>query len=266
MRASALAMLAVVSLAMGAQMRANGIEAMRTGTIQGRVTLTGPAPANPIIRMGADPLCAKVAREAGRRPTQEIVVVGAAGGLANVFVDLQGNFPAVAPPPKEAVVITQRGCVYSPRVVGLRVGQSLRIVNRDTLLHNLHGVSTKSNGFNTTQPSSGMVNDFPMRAAETLVHLTCDVHSWMSAYIGVESHPYFAVSGSDGTFTIANVPAGRRTIRAWHERYGWITKTVTVKPDGATTLDLSYPGAAQPAKAMRSIAVPDGTLTLFTVG
>jgi plastocyanin len=256
---------AMMLIAVGAQVSggAAAAAAAQGGTIKGRVKLTGPAPANPPIRMGADPLCARLAREAGKRPTQEFVIVDATGGLANAFVDLQGTFPTVPPAPKDAVVITQRGCVYSPRVAGVRVGQTLRLVNADTLLHNLHGVSTKDNGFNTTQPSSGSVNNFPMKTAETMLHLTCDVHSWMSAYVGVESHPYFAVSGPDGTFTIANVPPGRRTIRAWHERYGWINKTIDVKPGATATVDLSYTGAEKPATRTRNLAVSEGFVAQF---
>jgi hypothetical protein len=262
--------MAIAVLMASAPMRA-GVSAAQTGaagqtgTIKGRVVLSGSRPANPPIRMGADPLCAKLARESGKRPTQEYVVTDATGGLTNSFVEVQGSFPSAPPPSKDPVVITQRGCVYSPRVAGVRVGQMLRIVNADTLLHNLHGVSAKSNGFNTTQPKSGMANDFPMKAAETMLHLTCDVHSWMSAYVGVESHPYFAVTGADGTFAIARVPAGRRTIRAWHERYGWITRTVDLKPGGTATVDLRYTGAEKPSTGARHITVPDGTLARFTL-
>jgi plastocyanin len=261
--AAATFVIAIAVMAIGAPVR--GAAAAAGGTIKGRVKLAGPAPANPMIRMGADPLCARLVRQSGKRPTQELVVVDAMGGLANVFVDLQGTFPAVTAPPKDPVVITQRGCVYTPRVVGVRVGQTLRIVNADTLLHNLHGISTKDNGFNTTQPGSGMVNNFPMKTAETLLHLTCDVHSWMSAYVGVESHPYFAVSGADGTFTLANVPPGRRTIRAWHERYGWITRTVDVKPGGTATVELGYTGTEKPATRTRHLVVPAGSVALFTL-
>jgi hypothetical protein len=268
--ASATSVLAVAVLMASVPMRTGASAAQRgavaqTGTIKGRVVLTGSRPANPPIRMGADPLCARLARESGKRPTQEYVVTDATGGLTNAFVDLQGSFPAAPAPPKDVVVITQRGCVYSPRVTGIRVGQMLRIVNDDTLLHNLHGVSAKSNGFNTTQPRSGMVNDFTMKAAETMMHLTCDVHSWMNAYIGVESHPYFAVTGADGTFTIASVPAGRRTVRAWHERYGWITRTVDLKPGGTATVDLRYTGTEKPATGARRVTLPEGTLARFTL-
>ena len=256
--------IAVALIVTGAQVHGGGQAAAGTGTIKGQVKLAGKAPANPPIRMGADPLCAKLARESGKRPIQEFVVADANGGLANSFVELEGTFTNVPPAPKDPVVIRQQGCVYSPRVVGIRVGQALRMVNSDTLLHNLHGVSTKNNGFNHTQPQSGAVDNFVMKSAETMLHVTCDVHSWMSAWVGVETHPYFAVTAADGSFTIANAPAGRRTIRAWQERYGWVMKTIDVKAGATTTVDLSYTGAEKPATKAQDVAIPEGTLAFFS--
>src|SRR6188472_3903795 len=179
--ALAVAIVVTVVPVHGGQGAAGKQGAPATGTIQGYVKLMGQAPPNPPIRMGADPLCAKLTRESGKRPIQEFVVTDGKGGLANAFVELQGTFTNVPAAPKDPVVIRQQGCVYSPRVVGIRVGQPLRLVNADTLLHNLHGISAKDNGFNHTQPQSGAVDNFVMKAAETMVHMTCDVHSWMSA-------------------------------------------------------------------------------------
>src|SRR5262245_46600231 len=95
-----------------------------TGTIEGRVRLTGPAPGNAVIRMGADPACAAAARARSARPVQETVVRAADGGLANAFVEVQGTFPS-SPPPSAPVTIDQQGCLYTPRVVGVQVGQTL---------------------------------------------------------------------------------------------------------------------------------------------
>jgi hypothetical protein len=62
----------------------------------------------------------------------------------------------------------------------------------------------------------------------------------------VEAHPYFNVTNETGSFTIPNVPAGRHQIRAWHERYGWVTKTVDVKPGETATMDFAYTGQEHP--------------------
>src|SRR5690348_3170179 len=125
-----------------------------TGTIQGHVRLSGPAPGNPIIRMGMDPMCANL--NAGpSRPVQQIVLRSADGGLANAFVTLKGTFAKV-PPPSAPVVIRQVKCIDEPRVVGAMVGQTLRIVNGDTLAHETHAANSTTNTFKVTQPHSDM--------------------------------------------------------------------------------------------------------------
>jgi plastocyanin len=226
-----------------------------TGTIAGHVRLTGTPPPNPLIRMGRDPMCAKL--NAGARPVQQIVVRSADGGLANAFVELQGNFPNT-PVPSEPVVIDQQNCTYVPRVSGARVGQTLRLTNGDMLLHNLHAISANGNSFNEAQPRSGMMFNYQLKAEEKMLRLKCDVHSWMFAYVGVETHPYFGVTKADGAYTISNVPAGRYTIRAWHERYGWTPEMVEVKPGATATVDFTYTGTERPdAASVRELIVPD---------
>lgn len=216
-----------------------------SGTIHGHVRLTGRAPGNPIIRMGMDPMCA--AANAGPvKPVQEIVKTSADGGLANVFVTLKGTF-AQTPPPGAPVVIRQVKCIDQPRVVGAMVGQTLRIVNSDTLAHETHAANSTTNTFKVTQPHSDMVFDYRLKGPEEMLRLACDVHRWMTAWVGVEPHPYFNVTSDAGGFTIANVPPGRHQIRAWHERYGWLTKTVDVKAGATATVDFAYTGQEHPA-------------------
>jgi plastocyanin len=229
-----------------------------TGTIEGRVRLAGPARANSLIRMGLDPLCARL--QGATKPRQEITLRSADGGLANVFVALEGTFPATAVP-STPVVINQRKCMYVPRVVGARVGQVLRLINSDTLLHNVHSISAKGNDFNETQPHSDMVFNFTLKGEEML-RLKCDVHSWMTAYIGVVNHPYFAVSDEMGTFTIKNVPAGRQTVRVWHERYGRLTQMADVKAGGTTMVNFEYSGNEKPSAAdVHELLLPTTAMT-----
>jgi hypothetical protein len=118
---------------------------------------------------------------------------------------LIGDFPDT-PVPAEPVSVDQRGCIYRPRVVGLRVGQPLIVRNSDDGLHNVH-------------------NNFHPRDSGIL-RIECDVHTWMVAFVGVVNHPYFAVTGKDGSFELHDVPAGTYDDRAWHERLGAITSQV----------------------------------------
>jgi hypothetical protein len=235
---------AVLFTAVVAGSTASAAAADGTGTVQGHVRLDGPAPGNPIIRMGMDPMCASL--NAGpRRPVQQIVVSGADGGLANVFVTVKGTVPKTAPP-SVPVVIRQVKCVDTPRVVGVMVGQTLRVVNGDTLAHETHAVTEAGNSFKVTQPHSDMVFDYVPKHPEEMLRLACDIHRWMVAYVAVEPHPYFSVTNGAGQFTIAKVPAGHYQLRAWHERYGWLTKTVDVQAGATATVDFTYAGTGHP--------------------
>lgn len=229
-----------------------------SGTIVGHVRLMSAAPANSIIRMGADPLCSRA--NAGKRLTQDVVLRSADGGLANAFVDLQGTFPR-SPVPSASVTIDQKGCIFIPRVTGGRVGQTLRISNSDPTAHNVHSLSAKGNEFNVSQPKAGMTSNFQLKSEDTMMRIKCDIHSWMVAYVGVVSHPHFAVSGSDGAFRITGVPPGKYPIRAWHERYGRLTANVEVRAGQTATVNFSYKGTEQPSVAgVRDVVIP-GHLT-----
>ena len=201
-----------------------------------------------------DPMCSKM--NAGKRVIQEYVAAAVDGSLANVFVRLQGNFPQT-PVSTQPVTIDQKGCVYSPRVVGVRVGQTLQIKNSDAFLHNVHGYSGKDNSFNVGQPVAGQVSTFKPKNEEAMLHVQCDIHKWMNAYVGVTNNPYFAVSDTAGNFVIDKVPAGTYTIEAWQERYGPVTKTITVKPGATTTIDFTYTGKEKSSSLpIRTLTVP----------
>jgi plastocyanin len=234
LKVSVVFLLLVVLIAAGA---GEAIAQGGTGTIKGQVRLTGKLPGNPVIRMGMDPKCSKM--NAGKRVIQEYVVATIDGSLANVFVRLKGNLPQT-PVPAQPVMIDQRGCVFQPRVIGVRVGQTVQVKNSDDLLHNVDALSGKSNGFNIAQPRAGLVYEFKPKNEEVMLHLKCDVHNWMNLYIGVVTNPYFAVSDPKGTFQIDKVPPGTYTIEAWHERFGLVSKTITVKAGAAATIDFTY--------------------------
>ena len=212
------------------------VKPVARGTMRGDVHVTGAIPPNDTIRMNADPMCRRAT--GGAHVTDEAVVAASDGSLANVFVELVGTFPDT-PVPTEPVFIDQSACLYRPRVVGLRAGQALQVRNSDDGLHNVHGISTDRDGFNVSQPMSGMVNTFRPRDAGIL-RLKCDVHTWMVAFVGVVNHPYFAVTGADGAFTIHDIPEGTYEVRAWHELLGTVSSQVRIDSTKDANLEINF--------------------------
>lgn len=215
--------------------------AQQGGTVSGSVKFVGAAPKNPTIDMSEEPQCAA---DYKTPPSDPIVVVNPNGTLANVFVYVKSGLPADAkyPTPTTPVVIDQKGCEYHPRVFGIMVNQPLEIRNSDPLLHNIKTRSKQNRPFNISQPTAGMTLTKSFATPEVMLPFECNVHGWMHAYAGVLDHPFFAVTGSDGSFSIKGLPPGTYTIEAWHEKYGTQTATVTVTATGTATADFSYRG------------------------
>ena len=190
--------------------------------------------------MSADPVCAGLHSE----PVyQETVVANSNGTLKNVFVYVkEGLEGKTFPVPTEPAVIDQKGCHYDPHVFGIQVGQPLQIVNSDSTLHNIHSLAEKNKQFNLGMPIQGMKLKKTFENPEVMAKFKCDVHPWMNAYAGVLTHPYFSVSGDDGTFEIKNLPAGEYTIEAWHEKYGTQTQKVTVTGEEPVQVEFTFNG------------------------
>lgn len=239
MRKLGLAGVAVAGLvALGAAWPGGGDAVQGGATITGKVKFTGTKPVMPRIDMSDEATCkAKYPSS----PTAETVVLNANGTLANAFVYVKAGLPAgyQAPAATGPVVLDQNGCRYHPHVFGIRVGQTLQIKNSDGLLHNIKAKGTKNRPFNISQPRN-MTTDRTFTAAEVMVAIECNVHGWMQAYAGVLPHPFFAVSGADGSFSIKGLPPGTYTIEAWHERYGTQTATVTVAGAETKTSDFTF--------------------------
>jgi len=201
------------------------VDAATAGNVEGEVSFDGMAPKNEPIKMNADPVCVKE----NSTPQEQETYMVSNGKLANVFVyvkDGLGNYSY--DPPAGPVEIDQKGCRYHPHVFGIRVGQELDIVNSDPTLHNIHALPKGNAEFNTGQPIQGMKTVHTFNAKEVMVPFKCDVHGWMNAFVGVLDHPYFAVTGADGKFSLKGLPPGTYTIEAWHEKAGTQTAQVTV--------------------------------------
>jgi plastocyanin len=208
-------------------------------TLTGLVKFEGAAPKMPNIQMSADPYCQS---QHATPASEQDVVAGPAGELANVFVyikDIKGNFA----PPSTPVTIDQKGCQYYPHVNAVQVGQPLQIKNDDQTLHNVHAMPNVNSQFNEGQPVQGMVSTKKFDKAEiTPFKIKCDVHGWMKSYMAVMPHPFYAVSQNNGTFTISNLPPGQYTVVAWHEKYGQQEQQVTVGAKESKAVNFSFKG------------------------
>jgi hypothetical protein len=220
-------------------------------TIAGRIVFEGQPPVAEAIDMSEEPVCADKYTET---PSREGVMV-TEGGLNNVFVYVKEGVSGGFPAPAEAVEIDQLGCRYQPHVIGVQAGQSLVIRNSDAVLHNINTQPTVNRGFNISQPQEGMETTREFSRAEVMIPVKCDVHGWMSAYIGVLDHPYHDVSSGAGEFVLSGLAPGTYTIEAWHEVYGTATQEITVGDAEMAEITFNF-GPDQAAEADVPMADP----------
>ncbi len=217
---------------------AGAARAADTASIAGKIAFEGDAPKAKKIKTDADPKCAEL--HADDPLKDETVLVNDNGTLRNVFVYVKGGLEGKTfEKPGTPVEIDQVGCSYHPHVFGMMAKQVLLIKNGDDTLHNIHAMPTSPNNkeFNLGQPNKGMEAKKTFAEPEIMVKFKCDVHPWMSAYVGVLNHPFFATTGEDGSFALKNLPAGEYEIATWHEKYGEQTQKVKVGDGEAKTLD-----------------------------
>jgi hypothetical protein len=206
-------------------------EAPAGGTgVAGKVVYDGTPPERSVLDTEGDPKCA--AMHASEPLLSDREVVSADGGVQWAFVYVknppEGDYPA----PEAAAELDQHGCRYSPHVLGVQTGQKLLINNSDALLHNVRAIARNQKPINYGQPANSAPRTKVWDTAEMAIRVKCDVHPWMTAYLFVMDHPYYAVTDENGAFSISGLPAGDYTLGLWHEAYGEQELNVTVS-DGA---------------------------------
>jgi plastocyanin len=234
------------------------------GVLKGQVKWEGERPKQSGINMGKDAYCEKCyktkpfANPAGY-VTKELEI-------PNVFIYVKSGIKGKYDVPAEPAHIDQHNCMYAPHVMGMMAGQALKITNSDDTAHNIHAKPNKNSEFNFGQPQKGMeaIRKGPetFTQPEIMVSVKCDVHPWMSAFIGVVEHPFFATSGEDGTYEIKDLPDGEYELEAWHEKWGKQTFKITIKGGAAAEHDVKYSEekqAAAPAQPVRTVAMSDVT-------
>ncbi len=205
--------------------------------VTGHVRLSGRTPEMALLKN--EPCCD------GAKPIRDdTVMVDAVGGLANAIVyvitasdgiNLRGTGAARTP-----ALLDQKNCQYTPHVLAIQIGQTLTLRSSDDTLHNVHYAAAANPPGNCGFSTVGQERTVAFTQAE-FIKLRCDVHPWMAAYVGVFTHPFFAVTAADGSFSIANLPPGTYRLGIWHEKYGTQETSVTVTPTATTSpLELHF--------------------------
>ncbi len=218
------------------------VKAAANGKITGTVKLDGPAPHMKGIDMSKDPYCVKA--HANDPAHLELVVVGKDGGLANVVLYISQGLTAseAGQKPSSVPVFDQKGCMYTPHVVAMDVGQEYKVVTSDQTAHNIHPEPNPMTGnipWNRSQPPGAPPIVQSWKAEEVAIPVKCNIHPWMHGYFVVVKGPY-AVTTDSGSYTIENVPPGNYTVTSWQETYGTQTQKVTVAAGQSAPLNFTY--------------------------
>jgi len=209
-------------------------------TVTGKVSLDGAAPTMKVLDMSANPFCVRA------HPTPvkvQEVEAGAGGVLKDVFVFIKDGDAVTSKTwqvPTTAVLLDQTGCMYKPHVLGVMAGQNLDIKTSDQTSHNIHPMPTVNQEFNESQPPGSEDKMKTFSRPELNIPVKCQIHPWMKAYINVMAHPFYFVTGDDGTYTIKGLPPGTYTLEFWQEKYGTKDEKITVGPKDSKTVDETF--------------------------
>jgi hypothetical protein len=219
----------------------SGVEAVKpniaVGSVRGRVIFQGDPPRRLKLMLVKDTdVCGH------EDQYDERLIVSKNKGIQNAVVYLTGVHGGK---PLSSFgsefVLDQRGCRYLPHVLLVPVNTPLEVLNDDGILHNLHTFSKKNRPVNMSQPKFRKKMEISFKHPE-FIHVRCDIHGWMSGWIIAVDQPYYAITDSDGNFSLSDVPPGTYTMNCWQEKLGEKTEQVTIAPGGSVSSTFAFNG------------------------
>lgn len=158
------------------------------------------------------------------------------GGIVDAVVWIDDiskgkNFSYPAP------TLDQKGCMFMPHVLLMAPGE-LKVLNSDSVPHNVHIFSKANRAFNQVMPPGGEPLSVSLFRPDTVI-VRCDVHTWMQGYVVVAKNPYYALSGDGGSFELTDVPPGTYHLSVWQETLGTKTQEITVQEGKTTSVNIT---------------------------
>ena len=170
------------------------------------------------------------------------IVVADEGRLKYAYVRVLTKLPRaeIPPPPTSPALLDQRGCIYTPHVIAMQVGQELHVLSSDPTTHNVNLSAPANNKLHNLAMVEGQDPlVFEFRRSDR-VKVRCDIHPWMSAWVHVSDHPWFAVTDDAGAFSIPNVPPGEYVLEVHHEEFGTLHGSVVLEPKVSTGVTFEF--------------------------
>lgn len=196
------------------------------------------------------------------------LLVASDGGIANIVVYARAKRvhesaqPLAVNNDAAPLLFDQKECMFLTHVMGCQVNQKVEVKNSDPVGHNTKIDPRKGTPFNPILPAGQALPYVPSAEEALPATVSCSIHPWMRAYLLPRKDKYFAVTRPDGSFEIANLPAGEEVeLQAWHERgtgaegalvldrkdLKWTNKgrfKIKLEADQPQTLELAVPASA----------------------
>jgi plastocyanin len=163
--------------------------------------------------------------------------------LANVYIYIKAGAPSYSARPNAIpATLDQKGCRYTPHVVAVQQGGSISFINSDSTMHNIHTMPSQPGNASVdiSEPADSAPRTQAFNSPEVMLSVRCNNHPWMSAFINVAPNPWFAVTGTEGTFHITGLPPGTYTLAAVHEKLGEQDIQITVAPKSVANASFTF--------------------------